>query len=261
MSGSDSHAHHHDHHGDHQLAGHPDADVHGMLVVGERTVYLSHLPMFGHPHHDVQAILEAHFTAEGSDPQAAYAEDRRASGERMYTLKPEPFVLQHLVRPEPGQECLCEFIGELYRGHFERDGHVLLSEVTVVVDHIVHFRQFDPRADMPVVLHELLFGTGEECFLAHFISRPPDFDQVVSARVTGEAVSDDELRKGPTLFFPRRANDATNRLQPGERVSAEVAGGTRPITLEIGEELYFEEGELGETFSTSQTPDEKQAGF
>lgn len=260
MSGSDSHAHHHDHHGG-GLADHPEADTHGMLVVGEQTIYLSHLPMFGHPHHDVQAILEARFTGAGSDPQAAYAEDRRTSGERMYTLKPELFVLQQLVTPEPGQECLCEFTGELYRGHFERDGHTLLSEVTVVIDHVVHFRQFDPDAEKPVAQHYLLFGKGEECFLAHLITRPPEFDQVVSARLVGEGLSDDELRQGPTLFFPRRANDATNRLQPGEQVSAEVAGGSRSLALEIGTELYFEEGELGETFSTRQTPNEKQAGF
>lgn len=261
MSGSGSHAHHHDHHHGGQLADHPEADVHGMLVVGEQTVYLSHLPMFGHPHHDVQAILEARFTGEGSDPQAAYAEDRRTSGVRMYTLKPELFFLQHLVTPEPGQECLCEFSGELYRGHFERDGSTPLFEVTVFIDHVVHFRQFDPQADKPVVQHYILFGKGDECFLAHLITQPPDFDQVVSARLSGEKLSDDDLRQGPTLFFPRRANDATNRLRPGERVSAEVAGGSRLLQLEIGTELYFEEGELGETFSQNQTPNEKQAGF
>jgi hypothetical protein len=231
-----------------------------MLVVGENTVYLSHLPMFGHPHHDVQAILAARFTGEG-DPQAAYAEDRRTSGERMYTLKPEPFVLQQLVTPEPGQECLCEFAGELYRGHFERPGHTLLSRVMVTIDRIVHFRRFDPQAEKPVAQHYVLFGTGEEAFLAHLITRPPDFDQVVSTRFVSEGMSDEALRTGPTLFFPRRANDATNRLRPGERRSAEVVDGTQPVELEIGTELYFEEGELGETFNPDQTPAEKLAGF
>ena len=259
MSGSGAHAHHHDHDAD-QLAEHPEADVHGMLVVGEQTVYLSHLPMFGHPHHDVQAILEAHFTGP-DDPQAAYAEDRRTSGERVYTLKPELFFLQLLVTPEPGQECLCEFTGDVYRGHFERGGTPMLGDVTVTIDHIVHFRQFDAEADKPVILHYLLFGAGREHFLAHLITRPPDFDQVLSVRITGDTLSDADLRQGPTLFFPRRANDAINRLRPGERVFAEVSGGTGMLELEIGTELYFEEGELGETFSMEQTPGEKLAGF
>lgn len=249
----------HDHAGHH--GEHPDADVHGMLVVGERTVYLSHLPMFGHPHHDVQAILEARLTGGGDDPQAAYAEDRRRTGERIYTLQPERFVLRALVEPDADGECLCVFTGTVYRGHFERGGTPILRDVTVTIDRVVHFRQFDPEAEKPVVQHYLLFGSGDEQFLAHLITAPPDFDQVVSVRMLDEPLSDDDLARGPELFFPRRANTVTDRLRPGERVSPEVSGGARLIHLEIGEELYFEEGELGVEFSQRQTEAEKLAGF
>ncbi len=258
---SESHTHHHDHHQGGQLADHPDADMHGMLVVGDQTVYLSHLPMFGHPHHDVQAILEVHLSGDGDDPQATYVEDRRGSGERVYTLAPERFFLRHLVTPEPGRECLCEFTGKLYRGHFERGGTPLLSKVTITVDHVVHFRQFDPRADAPENLEYVLFGKGDERFLAHLITRPPDFDQVLSVRASGQNFSDDDLQQGPTLFIPGRANRASDRLKPGERITAMVRGASGQVELEIGTEVYFEEGELGATFSQRQTMEEKRAGF
>jgi hypothetical protein len=220
-----AHAHDHDH-GDEQ-ATHPQAAVHGMLVVGERTVYLSHLPMFGHPRHDVQAILEVRLTGDEQEVQATYAEDRRRSGEPVYTLEPEHFVT-----------------GTLYRGHFERGGDPLLQHVTVTVDQVVHFRQFDPEADKPVIQHYLLFGRGDERFLAHLITSPPDFDQVVSVQVTGHDFSDDDLRAGPTLFFPRRRNTSRDRLRAGEQVSAEMQGGSGLVRLEIGNEFYFEEDEL-----------------
>src|SRR5215203_5220104 len=110
--------HHHDHLGDH-----PEADLHGMLLVGEDTLYLSHFPMFGHPHHNVQAILEIILTDGpngASTPQTVYASDRRTSGERLYSLVPEPFFLAALVPTAPGEPCLCQFTADVYRGHFER---------------------------------------------------------------------------------------------------------------------------------------------
>ena len=74
--------------------------VHGMLMVGEETIYLSHLPMFMSPH-NYQAILEVTLTSKGSDPQAIYANDRRTTGEKIYTFMPERFVLTELVSPDP----------------------------------------------------------------------------------------------------------------------------------------------------------------
>ena len=90
--------HHHGHH--HESHGGP-TDFHGMLVVGEETVYLSHLPMFDHPHHAFQAILEATLTDEGGDPRAVYADDRKQTRTKVYTLAPEEFFLPDLVAADP----------------------------------------------------------------------------------------------------------------------------------------------------------------
>jgi hypothetical protein len=240
-----SHSHGHSHgHGHGEQTEFPEAGVHGMLMVGEQTLYLSHLPMFNHPKHDVQAILEVHLTDE--DAHARYVEDRRTSGELVYTLEPEHFVLQHLVTPEPEGECLCEFTGTLYRGHFERGGEPILPELKLrfVVDHVVHFRQFDPDAEDLVIQKYILFGKGDEQFLAHLITKPPDFDQVLSVRISGREFSDEELRRGPILFFSRRANDSTNRLQPGEQTSASLVDDSGQVKLEVGTEFYIEEGDL-----------------
>ncbi|MBR1366611.1 MULTISPECIES: hypothetical protein [Bradyrhizobium] len=56
----------------------PDAEhpsVHGMLMVGEARVLMSHLPMF-HAPHDQQIILETTLSAPGFDPQRKYVDDR-----------------------------------------------------------------------------------------------------------------------------------------------------------------------------------------
>lgn len=81
-------------------AAEDEPGVHGMLVVGEHSVYLSHLPMFGPPH-DYQVILEVVFTTSGGDPQADYFKDRKQTGSMLYTLEPERFVLPRLTANSP----------------------------------------------------------------------------------------------------------------------------------------------------------------
>src|SRR6478672_11314617 len=61
------------------------ARSHTMLVVGQQTVYLSHLPLFSSPH-DYQAIFQATFSKAGSNPQTDYFNDRKRSGVKIYTL-------------------------------------------------------------------------------------------------------------------------------------------------------------------------------
>jgi hypothetical protein len=263
MSDHDAHAHpeHHGHGNEELPSDHPEADVHGMLVVGEKQVFLSHLPMFGHPHHDVQAILSAQFSRDGGDPKQEYADDRRGSGERVYTLEPRLFFLDSIAHHGPGEECMCVFQGNIYRGHFERQGTNILRDVTVTVNRVIQFRRFDPDASPLPELAYILFGAGDECFLGHLVTRPPDFDQVLSIQLVSGAISDEKFRRGPIITVPGRANDIRQRLKAGEQVSVKLDGTTAPIAVTVERELYLEEGELGVRFSQEPTAEELAAGF
>ena len=129
--------------------------VHGMLIVGEQTVFLSHLPIFGSLH-DYQVILEAAFAKPGSDPQADYFNDRKGKGKdtKIYTLEPEPFVLPDLAAATPKRS----FKANVYRGHFERiptrakEGARIAQNVDVNVARVIHFRKFDPNAVRPALI-------------------------------------------------------------------------------------------------------------
>ena len=122
--------------------------------------------------------------------------------------------------------------------------------VGVNVAWVVHFRKFDPDADQLPQLEYLLFGKGQERFLAHLITRPPDFDQILSVKVAGHTFTDEELRRGVHITFPGRANAPEARIEEGEKVSGRilVEGNKGPetseIQLEAGVEFYFEAGEL-----------------
>lgn len=199
--------------------------VHGMLVVGEKAIFLSHLPLFHSPH-DYQVILEARLPEAA---RKAYAEDRRATGERVYTVVPEPFVLPEQVQ---GRR---PFKADLYRGHFERGGQAILEGVTVEIVRVVHFRRLNP-ADVAQGREDgLLFGRDGEAFLAHRIAAPPDFDQVVSLAFPDQVLP-------PTEAATVRIGGEP--LKDGQCLDLLVAGARRSGT--VIRALYTEFGDLKE---------------
>ena len=242
--------------------------THNMLVVGEETVYLSHLPMFqekgGPPMpHRYQAILEVTFAK-----QEGYVKDRREHRTtKIYTLNPESFVLPELVSSEPQHKPLRSFKAKaIFRGHLERDDSVpILQDVEVSVKRVSHFREFDPKAKKSPQLAYLLFGKGQELFLAHLIKAPPDFDQILAVKVTGHQFTNEELAKGVTVVFPGTTNAAASRLREKQRVAGEMKVDNVPapkkIQVEVNREFYFEEGELRVPPDFKTTSAEKQAGF
>jgi hypothetical protein len=260
-----------DPHGGHGGHGEgPTFGSHGQLIIGEGPIYLSHLPMFmfnpdSHPH-NFQTILEVTFKDGDTDPEAGYVADRRTHPGTVYTLRPDSFHMTDLVSPEEGRPLLRAFKGLVVRGHFERDGRALPglepmptpkhlpkvpANMTVDVTNVVAFREFQPDAEPLTDLEYLLFGAGDQLFAAHVITRPPDFDQVLSIRIVGDGPGDDVTRRGVRVAVPGRPNSASDRLRSGERVAVEVRDETTPATfqLETVAELYLEEGELSEPMS------------
>ena len=131
----------------------------------------------------------------------------------------------------------------------ERGGEVIpeLANIVVRVTGLVYAKRFD-QGGKPDDLTYLLFGRSDELFLAHVISEPPDFDQILSVRLAGAQPDADDLNAGIKVVLPGRPNTATERLRDGMALTARchVTGAHQFLSLEIADirELYFEEGEL-----------------
>jgi hypothetical protein len=253
-------------------------NTHNMMIVGTKTVYLSHLPMFDSvtqdgtdftsPHRR-QVILEATFTQSGKDLTAIYTRDRLSHPqERMYTLKPSEFVLG---RVDPNGMALRKFRGNaVFRGHLERDGRQRLigrentGSFDVNVKNVVHFHKFDPKGTKPAHLEYLLFGKGTELFLAHFITLPDDFDQIISVRVPGHGLTNAQLSQGLHVVFADRDNTALTRMREKDSATGALQlPGAAPndLPFEVGREFYFEESELATNATMDQTGEEIKSGF
>ena len=252
--------------------------THNMLAVGENTVFLSHLPMFDavsqerptytSPHR-FQVILQAKLTDGNNSLQDVYSADRKDNpSTRIYTLRPKTFVLTRLVAPGPQPRPLNSFEGTVFRGHLEKGGESIigLEEIDVNIERVVYFREFDAKQKRASQLEYLLFGKGEEFFLAHLISAPPDFDQVLSVKILGHSFTDEELSRGVRVLFQDRKNIATQRIKANDKARAQfhVTGADQSLDLQVqaGIEYYFEEGELAvPPIFPEQTSEERKAGF
>jgi len=240
-----------------------------MMVVGEKSVFLSHLPMFMPPH-NFQVILEATFTSGGINVQDVYTRDRQSHGQtKMYTLRPEEsFKLPSLFTPDPPSRN--SFKGTIFRGHLERGGEEIegLTNIDVNVKRVVYAQKFGRGFDKSDKLTYILFGRGQELFLAHVIARPPDFDQILSVKIDNPP-SDEELSRGVSVVIPDRENSASRRIKEKEKVVGQghVTGAHQFLQLQIQAdvEFYFEEGELSSSMMMDgmfdPTPEERKAGF
>jgi hypothetical protein len=252
--------------------------THNMLVVGNEAVFLSHLPMFTGLNkdktdytslHRYQLILKVSFTRDGKDVSGVYTNDRKVNPKtKMYTLQPELFVLASLFTPDAQNPARSSFRAKVFSGHLERSGNREiegLEDVVVNVKSVIHARKFDPAADKPDKLQYILFGEAGELLLAHMITKPPDFDQVVSVQVSGHSFTAEELNRGVSVIFPDRDNAAPQRLKEMQqaRGEAQVAGADKGFDVQVqaGTEYYFEEGELAMPPIFAQTPEEAKSGF
>jgi hypothetical protein len=236
---------HHDHHHHGDTHG-----VHGMLVLGgQRTadalrspVYVSHLPMFMSPH-DFQVIARV-----GGEAARKYGDFVAHFGlESIYTFEPEPFSIDELdPSGERGPER-TSFGGKLFRGHFERGGSEVASDVGFDVEQVVLFNRFRPDAEAGAEGQPryLLFGEPDAAFLVHLISAPPDFDQVLQVELKSPGgLPDEQLRGGVAVSVPDRGNDVEAKLNEGETAAVEPEAGSGPIELTVLSEYYLETGDL-----------------
>lgn len=232
-------------------------NTHNLLLVGEQAAFLSHLPMFDRLNgaktafaspHRYQVILEATFSDAGKDVTERYLADRKGHPDtRIYTVGPEGFVLTRLFTPAE-RPALASFTATIFRGHLENGGQPVpgLDDTQVKVTRVVHGRMLSPQASKPEELEYIAFGKGSELFLAHAIFGPPDFDQMLAARLVDRPLTDEELKGDLRLSLPGRKNVAAQRLREGTEAPAtlKTAAGTSAVKVQIVRQLYFEEGEL-----------------
>ena len=219
--------------------------LHGMRIVGDESIYLSHMGLFKSSCHDYQGIFEVAFTGQ-NDPQQKYLNIQKSDpNKNEFTLRPQ----NDFILPELGSGKTKSFQADLFEGQYERSQtqpKKIAENVTVTVKRVLHFRKFNPGETLPPNLEYLLFGDSKEQYVAHRLTKPNNFDQILKLK-TPIPLSDTELSKALPIVFPNRpiqnesdmfalALKSNDPLKPAIQVNGKGIN----QTLEVGTQ-YFKE--------------------
>ena len=238
---------------------------HGQIVLGKKAPRaLYHLPIFmsnpKHHPHNFQVVLAVSPVDETDVATARYAQERGEHPNSLYTAVPPTFNQMALME-NAGGEPLRRFRSvELYRGHFEKPEKHHLGDSNLAIERVVYLNEFNPTAKPAKTLAYLLFGRGEERFMVHLLSGPPDYDQILEVAVEGDEFPNERLERGVFVELGERPNNVEHRLVAGEAVTCSIAdaGAMSQVTLRVLADRYCEVGELahtvtGDNFGRSRT--------
>ncbi|WP_318849125.1 hypothetical protein [Chryseobacterium sp. JV558] len=162
----------------HDMKDHPG--IHGMVLLGDDTQYASHLPLFYAPH-DYQVILKIQLDQTST---LNYKKDQLTHPEvKLYTIEPEKFVLPGIMND------IKTFKANIYRGHFERGGELIIKDAQVEITKVLYFHQLNKDKSEGQPCHYILFGDQKQQFLAHQILNRPDFDELSKIDIKNKAIA------------------------------------------------------------------------
>lgn len=221
--------------------------IHGMRIVGEQNIYLSHMGLFKSSCHDYQGIFEVAFEGP-NNPQSKYLNaQKNHPNQNEFTLQPT----NEFILPDLASGKIVSFKARIHPGQYERkikdirEREVLDGDVTVKVKRVLYFRQFKPGAKQPEFSEYLLFGSGtNEQLAAHLITAPPDFDQIVALK-TPLPLTNTELAKAVRLVLPNRPTPNANAnlsqaIKPGEKPAVRINGKEPNKFIEGGPQYFLE---------------------
>jgi hypothetical protein len=238
------------------FAQHDACDVpsawHEWAVAGNKTVFLSHLPMFSSIH-AYQVIIEVGFQNESGNADDIYLKDRATHPHSDYTLSPggSPETRLDFILPEVLKNK-TSFPGYLHRANANGKDTILATDLKVTIKRIVYFHQFQGAEKKPAELSYFLFGNEKETLLAHFISgaldttkapaAPIDFDQILSVETKPSgSISQKELTVYPVTVLDR-PNFLASRLKKEDvKAVIQTSSGSKPILIHVNSEFHLEE--------------------
>jgi hypothetical protein len=137
--------------------------IHGMLLfVQANQWYVSHLPLFAHPHdQQVLASVTIHGLDETINPQ------------QLMTLVPEPFDLTRI------NESGFGFTASVYWGHFERVGTLHQSNLSVVIEELLIYQPLGKYRAHHELSYQLIGEPGPVQYYARLIDHRPAADHIL----------------------------------------------------------------------------------
>jgi hypothetical protein len=144
-----------------------------MRIVGEQSIYLSHMGLFQKSCHNYQALFEVSFTGS-NNPQNIYLKAQKANlSKNEFTLQPKNRI--ELPKLKSGE--IKSFNADIFEGQYERpitNPKLIASNVKVDIKRVLYFQPFDLSAKLSSNLQYLIFGNSKEQYVVSVPNFSPE---------------------------------------------------------------------------------------
>lgn len=201
---------------------------HGFFMLGTGTVFFYHSAQFAMEDHSYQMIFTVTLPA---DAMSAYVQDVQQNPTGFVWVfnngvgkTPPPDQLFTLPQVQIGQ--VTSLTGSITRiSDNLQSSTTIVADTTVTVERLVYFRHFDYSQDYPNPLPYILFGDETGAYVAHFLTKLKDFDNLAVLAAAPAWLEMSQLMAGAPIDF------TTVPYTPGTLPSASplTAGTAYPV--------------------------------
>lgn len=208
-------------------------DIHGFVMMGNDHLFLEHVPMFNMENHEYQCILRASISSDAMKLVNNQREKNPNTPLLVANLNTDLYIL-----PEVASGIRTSFEGEIliWETDDPEKNPRLIPQVTVTIEHVVHYRHFALQISQPSSLSYLMFGKGDEVFLSHYMNKPPEFMHLLQLTEKPSWISSLQAEASILINFPTIAGEISNEKNPLTKFTYEVQyegkSSLYPITIQ-----------------------------
>ena len=212
---------------------------HEFVTFGEKSVFLSHYPMFGSIH-SYQILLKVELSQNGQNINESFLALRKSKANAIFSTSP--------VRSD-GEEAYAvlpnyakggaHFVARI---HYEGSNHKeveAFKNVTVTVKEVLINRLMNqPKVGetKPAELQYFYAGNQDEAYLVHQMQWNPDFDQIVQINPLPAVKPECQ----GALTITNRKNSDRERLLPNQNTTARTSCNDK-LSILVRREIYQEQ--------------------
>lgn len=204
--------------------------THGMVLFGKEKVYAYHLPMF-HKVHNKQMVLTFDLSKEVKD-QIVNLQDTT-----FLTFVPAPFDLEEFIKAP------FSLIGDLYSGHFEQDGVLIMSGVTLVNPKIEYVKDLTQPSGSKTESYKI-FGTATDTYALHLLDGGSAVDKIFKLTST-YMTNFDHVAEAYNLYNLEANGTYSIKTAPGKCPSRNCGNPAVTYATFFVDSLYFSDSVMG----------------
>lgn len=221
-------------------------DQHGFALAGATTVYGSHLAMFNMRQHRYHTVIQVALPPKVLEVYANTRKNHPSTPIIVVNSATNMMLLDEMVN---GTDFSAE-LWELPGNDFTKKV-VLAKGFTAKAAKVLHHRAFDNKESYPAKARYLVFGTGGETHVSHYMTKEHDYQLLADLVGTPTGLTATQLADGVFVDLSSVSENHSPASDPlksyrGKELAATTKKDGGRVTLRIGPTHWFDTRYLNE---------------